>query len=445
MGGTFAMLIGMAAVVLVVACLNLANMMLARGTARRKEIAMRLALGGGRGRIVRQLLTEGMMLSLLGGALGLLLGNWGVRLLVATVMPLAPVPLAFDATPDGRVMAATLAFCVFSTLVFGLGPAWKLSRTNVVSDLKEQIGVPAVSYIVGSDYFATLGLKVLRGREFTPAEEQDTAAPSVAIIDDPLARALFGHENPVGQQIQIPGRDEALPTQGNGIVVNDSKAERQLMEVVGVVPGLRHDLFDKAPIAHVYVPFGRQFRSGMNVHLRVASTAPAAEAAVLQAVRREIRAVDERLPVLGLQTMTHFRDTSLMYWSVKAGAWLFAVFGIVAVFLAVVGLYAVKAYVVARRTREIGIRMALGSTPKDVLWLVLKEGLALTAAGLVVGFWIAAGIGMLVGSMLYEVSAFDPVVFLAAPLLLATASLVACYLPALRATRIEPTVALRTE
>jgi ABC-type antimicrobial peptide transport system permease subunit len=183
----------------------------------------------------------------------------------------------------------------------------------------------------------------------------------------------------------------------------------------------------------------------MNVHLRVASTAPAAEAAVLQAVRREIRAVDERLPVLGLQTMTHFRDTSLMYWSVKAGAWLFAVFGIVAVFLAVVGLYAVKAYVVARRTREIGIRMALGSTPKDVLWLVLKEGLALTAAGLVVGFWIAAGIGMLVGSILYEVSAFDPVVFLAAPLLLATASLVACYLPALRATRIEPTVALRTE
>ncbi|HEX7486266.1 MAG TPA: ABC transporter permease [Vicinamibacterales bacterium] len=569
MPGSFAMLTGMAAIVLVVACLNLANMMLARGTARRKEIAMRLALGGSRGRIVRQLLTEGMMLSLLGGALGLLLGNWGVRLLVATVMPLSPVPLAFDATPDGRVMAATLAFCVFSTMVFGLGPAWKLSRTNVVPDLKEQIGedsrkrlrwfsarnllvttqialslgllttaglftrgamkagqadpgyryegqvlasidtslagydevqgrqvyrrlmdrmrgipgvksasfssivafggmtegktvqkagtapgygkdgrpvgVPAVSYIVGSDYFATLGLKVLRGRDFTPAEEQDTAAPAVAIIDEPLARALFGHESPVGQQIQIPGRDEALPTQGNGIVVNDSKAERQLMEVVGVVPGLRHDLFDKAPVAHIYVSFGRQFRSGMNVHLRVASTAPTAEAAVLQAVRREIRAVDERLPVLGLQTMTHFRDTSLMYWSVKAGAWLFAVFGIVAVFLAVVGLYAVKAYVVARRTREIGIRMALGSTPKDVLWLVLKEGLALTAAGLVVGFWIAAGIGMLVGSLLYEVSAFDPVVFLAAPLLLATASLVACYLPALRATRIEPTVALRTE
>jgi ABC-type antimicrobial peptide transport system permease subunit len=117
----------------------------------------------------------------------------------------------------------------------------------------------------------------------------------------------------------------------------------------------------------------------------------------------------------------------------------------VAAFLAVVGLYAVKAYVVARRTREIGIRMALGSAPRDVLWLVLKEGLLLTGAGLLVGLWIAAGIGMLVGSMLYQVSAFDPVVFAVAPALLAAASLAACYLPALRATRIEPTVALRTE
>jgi putative ABC transport system permease protein len=143
--------------------------------------------------------------------------------------------------------------------------------------------------------------------------------------------------------------------------------------------------------------------------------------------------------------MTHFRDSSVFYWIVKAGAWLFAVFGVVAVFLAVVGLYAVKAYVVARRTREIGIRMALGSTPQNVLWMVLKEGLALTAAGLVVGLWVAVGIGLLVGSMLYEVSAFDPVVFLVAPLLLAAASLAACYLPALRATRIEPTVALRME
>jgi predicted permease len=569
MGGTFGMLIGMAVIVLVVACLNLANMMLARGSARRKEIAMRLALGGSRGRIVRQLLTEGMMLSLVGGALGLLLGYWAVNLLVATLLPLSPVPIVFDGTPDVRVFGATFAFCVLSTVVFGLGPAWKLSRTSVVPELKEQggedsrkrlrwfgarnilvaaqialslallttaglftrgamkagqadpgysyegqallsvdtslagytsaqgkdiyrrlmervrgipgvrsaslaslvafgdmtesktvqkpgaensrgkdgrpPGVPAVTYIVGSDYFSTLGVKVLRGREFTAAEEREKAASPVAIIDEPLARQLFGKENPVGQQIQFPPRDEAGPANGNGIVLNSSDDTRQMLEVVGVVQGLRHQLTDKAPVAHVYLPFGGQFRSGMNVHLRLVSASPAAEASLLQAVRREVRAVDDRLPVLGLQTMAHFRDSSVMYWVIKAGAWLFAVFGVVAVFLAVVGLYAVKAYVVARRTREIGIRIALGSTPGDVLWLVLKEGLVLTAVGLAVGFWLAAGIGLLVGSALYEVSGFDPMVFALAPILLAAVSLVACYLPARRATRIQPTVALRTE
>jgi predicted permease len=569
LGGAFAMLTGMAVIVLVVASLNLANMMLARGTARRKEIAMRIALGGGRGRIIRQLLTEGLMLSVIGGAVGLLLGYWGVNVLVATLLPLSPVPLQVDVAPDLRVLGATLAFCVLSTVVFGLGPAWKLSRTSVVAELKEQVGedrragvrwlpsgrnllvatqialslgllttaglftrgamkagdadpgysyegqvvasvdtslagydevqgrqvyrrvmdrvrgIPgvraaslssivafggmtegktvqkagtppgrgkdgrqpgasAVLYIVSADYFSTLGLKV-RGREFNAAEEQDAAGPAVAIIDEPLARELFGNENPVGQQLQIPGGDDAMPVDGNGIVVNDSRNERQLMEVIGVVPGLRHDLFDKAPVAHLYLPIGRQFRSGMNVHARLASATPAAGASALQAIRRELKAADDRLPVLGLQTMAHFRDTSLFFWIVKAGAWLFAVFGVVAAFLAVVGLYAVKAYVVARRTREIGIRMALGSSPGNVLWLVLKEGLLLTAAGLAVGFGIAAGIGRLVGSMLYEVSSFDPVVFAAAPLLLAAASLAACYLPALRATRIQPTVALRTE
>jgi hypothetical protein len=307
------------------------------------------------------------------------------------------------------------------------------------------VGVSAVSYIVGADYFSTLGLRVVRGREFTAAEEQDPRAPAVAIIDEPLARSLFGAENPVGQQVQIPAPEDSLPSSGTGVVVSGTATERQLMEVVGVVPGLRHDLFDKAPVAHIYVPSGRTFRSGMSVHVKVAPATPAAEAAALQAVRRELRAADERLPVLGLKTMTEFRDSGLFFWVVKAGAALFAVFGVVAVFLAVVGLYAVKAYVVARRTREIGIRMALGSTPGSVLWLVLRDGLLLTAAGLAAGFWIAAGSGWLVGSMLYDVSPFDPVVFVAAPLVLAAASLAACYLPALRATRIQPTVALRTE
>ena len=183
----------------------------------------------------------------------------------------------------------------------------------------------------------------------------------------------------------------------------------------------------------------------MHVHVRLALPDKAAEAGMLQTIRQEVRRVDERLPVLALKTMSEFRDTSLLYWLVKAGANLFSVFGGVAVFLALVGLYAVKAYLVARRTREIGIRMALGSTPADVLRLVLKEGLGLTVAGLAIGFVVAVGIGRLVGSMLYEVNPFDPVVFGAAPVLLALSALAACYLPARRATRIPPVVALRTE
>jgi len=570
MGGIFVLLMAMAAIVLLVASLNLANMMLARGTARRKEFAVRLALGGGRGRVVRQLLTEGLTLSVLGGAGGLVLGYWGVNVLVATLLSLSPVPLAFDAQPDIRVLAATLVFCVFSTLVFSLGPAWKLARTDVVPELKEQggeggytgrshwwgarnvlvatqialslglltaaglfargaikagqadpgyrldrqllasvdtslagydeaqgrqvyrrlmerlraipgvssasmasvvafgdftegktvqkggtppgfgkdgrrVGVPVVYYIVGTDYFHTLGLPVLRGRGFTPAEEQDSSAPAVAIIDEPLARALFAGQDPLGQQVQLPAAEDAAPTTGKGSVLNDQGPTREVMEVVGIVPGLRHELFDKAPVAHLYVPSGRQFRAGVSIHLRTASADPAADGALLRAVRQEIRAVDERLPVLGLKTMTQHRDSSLLYWIVRAGAALFTVFGAVAVFLAVVGLYAVKAYVVARRTREIGIRMALGSTPGDVMWLVLKEGLGITLAGLSVGLLIAIGIGMGVASMLYEVSAFDPLVFTIAPLVLAIASLAACYLPARRATRISPTVALRME
>ena len=565
----FAVLMAMAGIVLLIACLNLANMMLARGTARRKEIALRLALGGGRGRILRQLLTEASLLSLVAGAFGIVLGYWGISLLVSSLLPASPIRLTFDARPDIRVIGAALLFSVLSTMLFSLGPGWKLARTNALPELKEQAGegpsggrgrwfgarnllvatqialslalltaaglftrgalkageadpgyrlegqvlasldtslagyneargrdvqrrllervraVPgvrsasiassvafgdftegstvarvgqtnasgkdgrpprtsAVSYVVGADYFQTLGIPVLRGRGFTPAEEQNANAPRVAIIDEPLAKILFPGENAIGQQIRKPPRDEAAPIEGTGIVSATQGEDHEAMEVVGVVAGLRHAMFDKAPVAHLYLPSGRQFKSGSHIHARVNAAGPTAEAAVLRAIRQEIRAVDDRLPVLALQTLTEHRDKSILYWVVRAGAQLFTVFGVVAVFLAVVGLYAVKAYVVARRTREIGIRMALGSTPANVMWLVLKEGLGLTVAGLVVGLLFAVGVGQVVGSMLYEVSPFDPLVFALATVLLAAAALAACYLPARRATRIAPFIALRT-
>ncbi len=559
----FVVLMAMAGIVLLIACLNLANMMLARGTARRKEIAMRLALGGGRSRIVRQLVTEGFVLSVIGGMAGLLVGYWAISVLVSSLLPYSPVPITLDTAPDLRVALATIAFCGLATIFFSLGPAWRLSRTNVVPELKEhagedsrkgrwfgarnllvgaqialslgllttaglfirgavkagqadpgyhydrqllvsldtglagydevrgrqvysrlmervrqvpgvqsaslastvafgsftegatvqragtspaagkdgRVGKSAVRYSVGADYFPTLGVPLLNGRGFTVAEEQDANAPRVAIIDEPLARALFPGENPVGQQIQLARPDDAEPASGNGIVTSGPDESRDVMEIVGLVPGLRHEMFDKSPVAHLYLPSGRTFRSAMHLHVRVGSSDRAAEASMLRTIREEVRRVDDRLPVLALKTMAEFRDTSLLYWVVRAGANLFSVFGGVAVFLAVVGLYAVKAYVVARRTREIGIRMALGSTPADVMRLVLKEGLGLTATGLAIGFLFAIGIGRVVGSMLYEVNPFDPLVFATAPLLLAFAALAACYLPARRATKVAPIVA----
>lgn len=555
------LLMAVAGVVLLIACLNLANMMLARGAARRKEIAVRLALGGGRGRIVRQLLTEGLTLSLAGAAAGLLLAFWSTKLLIASftsLTSLVPFVINFDLTPDVRVLAATMAFALCSTLFFGLGPAWTLARTDMLTDLKEQSGehrggrkgrrfvarnmlvvgqialslalltagglfirgafkaatadpgfrlergllvgvdpslagydetasrslyrallervralpgVEAASMasvvpfgefsegrhvqkagaastdrsgkeardefadaqynIIGARYFESLGLGVLRGRDFTHQEEESAAGARVVIVDEPLARRLFPEQDPIGRQIQFQARE---------------RGERPVaMEIVGLVPGLRHDLFDHAPVPHVYVPFGQQYRANMNLHARITAAGREAEAAMLGSVRREIRALDDRLPVVTLKTLTTHRDASLPLWLVRTGANMFTIFGLLALGLAVVGVYGVKAYVVSRRTREIGIRMALGAAPADVLWMILREGLVLTLAGLGVGLALATITARLLSSLLYEVSAFDPVIFTIAPLVLAAASLLACYLPARRATKVLPLSALRTE
>ncbi len=546
-----------AGVVLLIACLNLANMLLARGTARRKEFAIRLALGGGRRRILRQLLTEGLMLSLLGGALGLAIAYWGSSVLIATMRSLIPLDLVFRPAPDLRVLGAMLGFCVLSTVLSGFGPAWNLSRPDVVPDLKEHAGedpgagrrlllsrrdllvvaqlalslallaaaglfvrgalkaadvdpgfsldngivveldpslagygeprgrelfrlvlerlktlpgVEAASVAatvpfgmvslgrevrlagdnaeqadaahaakrvnarfnsVGADYFKSLGLRLMRGRTFSSSEAEAGSVPRVAIIDDRLARKLFPGEDALGKRIQW----------GSGKPDEPAK----VMEVVGVAPNIREHLIGSDPESHVFVPFGQEYQSSMNVHVRIAARGKAAEDALLQAVRREIRAVDERLPVLSLKTLRTHLESSIEMWIVRTGAWLFTIFGSVALFLAVVGVYGVRSYTVARRTREIGIRMALGATTVDTLRLVMREGLGLTVVGVSLGFLLALGTGKLLGSMLYEVSGTDPLVLTAAPLLLAAISLAACFLPARRASRVNPIVALRYE
>jgi predicted permease len=556
------LLMAMSGAVLLIACLNLANLLLARGAARRREIAIRMSLGGSRGRIVRQLLTEGLLLSLLGGWCGLMLACWATNLLVASLAPKLPfMVIVFDPTPDLRVLAATLGACLLSTMLFGLGPAWKLSRGDVASDLKEQVsydlhgkaspsvlaprsllvvgqialslalltgaglfmrgainaasanpgfsldhsllvetdasladygetqgrqiylnlleqlralpGVQAASLayivpfglfldiqsvqkagtapslssekdsaskeqsvgasfnIVATDYFKTLGLPLLRGREFDRLEVESTSAPPVAVIDEPLANKLWPGENPVGRQIQFGKGNEG--------------DKPKVMEIVGVVAGVRDNFSDKAPQPHVYVPLGQKYRAGMNLHLKLGTLNRQAEAAMLKTVHETIRAVDSRLPVISVQTLRRFHDEGLMLWFVRTGARLFAIFGALALFLAVVGVYGVKAYVVARRTREIGIRMALGATTRDVLWIVLRDGLKMTLLGLAVGLLLAVCVGLLLRSMLYEVQALDPVTFLTVPLFLAAAAMLACYLPARRAARVDPVVALRYE
>jgi predicted permease len=571
------MLLGMAVVVLLVACLNLANMLLARGTARRKEIAIRLALGGSRFRIVRQLLTEGFVLALLGGACGLLLGLWSSNLLVASLGKMLPLDIVWLAGPNLSILAATFGLCVVGTIVFALGPALKLSRSAVVADLKEQAGEDVVrrrwkflprnplvvaqiafslalltaaalfirgagkaasvetglvtgsSFLVetdaslagyepkraqdlyrtlqerlgslpgaehasvsatvpfgmislsrkvqraglqaapdakpataaeglafsadwnsvGADYFATVGLPVLRGRAFNQAEATQSAGPVVAIIDEVLAKKLWPEGDALGQRIQYAS--DNAPTakrDGRGVGATadlSGEAGKETIEIVGIVPPTKQQLFEKDPRGQIYLPFARGFQSNVSFFVRFRTLAPGAEASTADLLRRTVREVDPALPILSLKSFAQHLDSNFQLWVVRAGAAMFSVFGGLALGLAVVGLYGVKAYSVARRTREIGIRMALGAQPGMVLRMIMREGSIMLLSGIVIGLLLAAATGKILSGMLYEVGALDPVAFTFAPLVLAIAALFATWLPARRATRISPMAALRME
>jgi predicted permease len=573
------LLLGMAVVVLLVACLNLANMLLARGTARRKEIAIRLALGGSRSRIVRQLLTEGLVLALLGGMGGLVLGLWSSDLLVGSLRQLMPLDIVWLSGPKPSILAATFGFCLLGTLAFALGPALKLSRTSVVGDLKQQAGEdvvrrrwrflprhplvvvqiafslmlltaaalfirgankaatvdtglkPGASFIletdaslagyepkraqelyrtlnerlttlpgvehasisatvpfgmislsknvqraglqpaadakpataaeglafnadwngVGADYFTTVGLPIVQGRAFTEAEATQPAGPLVAIIDDALAKKLWPEGGALGQHIQFAGDNAPRAKSGGGSsmgVSNDLSGEvkpGETIEIVGIVPTTRHALFNQDPPGAIYLPFARGFQSNISFFIRFHSLPAGQEAVTANLLRRTVRDVDASIPIISLKTFQQHLDANLQLWVVRAGAAMFSIFGGLALGLAVVGLYGVKAYSVARRTREIGIRMALGAQPGMVLRMIMREGSIMLLCGVALGLLLAAGTGKVLSGMLYEVGALDPVAFTTAPLLLAAAALIATWLPARRATKINPMRALRTE
>jgi predicted permease len=544
-----ALLLTLSAVVLIIACLNIANMLLARGAVRRRELAMRLALGASRRRVVRQLLTEGILLASGGAALGLVLSYWATRALGMSLTAALPLHVHFNPGPDARVLAATIAFAALSTIAFGLGPALKLSRRDLVADLKAldadgavlgrrfgarnlmvigQValslalltaggifartaidasrgnpgysydrlllasidaslagldeaqgrvsnrrvldrlrampGMPAVSYastvpfgdmqegerverigagaqapvsartyrIIGADYFKALGLEMVRGREFTRAEEESATAPRVAIIDQALAERLFGAEDPIGQTIRITLRDDQLST-----------AKPEPMQIVGLAPPLREEILQRAPVPHIYVPSGRNYRGTMHVHAKIAPGVN--EIAALDAVRAEIRTAEERMPILALSTMATFHSQSLELWGLKTAAQLFTSLGVLALILAVVGLYGVKSYLVSLRTREIGIRMALGARPGDVLGMVLRDGLFLTGSGVALGLPLAVLVSIALTKVFVEVGGFDAAVVSIATTVLTSAALVASIVPARRATKVVPLRALRTE
>ncbi len=563
------LLAGMAAVVLLVASLNLANMLLARGTSRRKEIAIRLALGGTRARIVRQLLVEGFLLALLGGTCGLLLGLWSLDLLIASLARIAPADLVWISGPSPVILGATLVFCLLGTLCFALGPALKISRAAVIEDLKQQSGedvprlrwkflprnplvviqiafslalvtaaalfvrgasqaasvdsglrvendflvevdaslggfdrkrtqelyralgerlaaLPGVQHAsiaalvpfgnntirrsvqragvypesdrepatpadglsssphwnsVGHDYFAAVGLPLLRGRGFTVAEATLPGGPPVAIIDEILAKKLWPDGNALGQHIQFPNRRNAIPEK-----LEEGEIKRcEAIEIIGIVPAITSKLFEAQPQGAIYLPFSRGFASNVFFFVKFASIPRGSEGATADLLRRTAREVDPVLPVLAVKTFAQHFDSNAQLWTVRAGAALFSIFGALALGLSVVGVYGVKAYSVARRTREIGIRMALGAQRHAVQWMILREGFAMVAAGLLLGFLLAFGTGKIVSSILFQVSPTDPFAFTIAPVVLMTAALLATWLPARRATKISPMAALRTE
>jgi ABC-type antimicrobial peptide transport system permease subunit len=233
-----------------------------------------------------------------------------------------------------------------------------------------------------------------------------------------------------------------------GGVSNDlanSADDAKSIEIVGIVPATRWELFQKELGGHIYVPFAQGFQSTAFFQIRTAPRAPRADAALFDLIRRELRSAAPGVPVFAVRTFRQHLDANVQLWMVRSGATLFSIFGALALILAGVGVYGVKAYSVARRTREIGIRLALGAEPGAVLRMILREGLIMTLSGTALGFLLALGIGRIFGSMLYQVSPVDPVAFTLAPLVLAVAALLACYLPARRATKIDPLIALRAE
>ena len=523
--------------VLLISCANVASLTLAQATARAREVAVRLALGAGRGRVARQLLTESLLLALVGAAAGLLLAFWMVDLLKAFSPP--GTPRLDEVRIDARVLGFTLVIGLVTGLVFGLVPALQTSKPHLNQALKEggkgtsagarsrrlrqtivvaevalaltllvgaglllksfvrlqrvdpgfnsrgiltaTIGLPRTGYperrqitafygqlierlkalpgvqaagavsdlplgggasdvsfvvqgrplpppgqrpaawynSVTTDYFRTMGVRLLRGREF--GERDSEQAPRAVIISETMARRFFPDEDPIGKRL------------GNG-------EDDNWREIVGVVADVRHFGLDAEARPTMYFPDRQAPSRGMSLVVRAGGGDPLALAG---AVRGAVLALDPNLAVAGLGTLDALVSDSIA--TPRFVLLLIGAFAGVALLLAAVGIYGVMAYAVGERTHEIGVRMALGAQPGDVLRLVVGQGMTLVVAGVGLGLVGAFALTRLMATLLFQVSATDPLIFASVPAVLAGVALLACYLPARRATRVDPLVALRYE
>lgn len=534
-------LFGAVGFVLLIACSNVANLLLARAASREREIAIRMAMGAGRWRLIRQILTESVLVSIVGGGLGVLVAMWGTEALVS----LNPqgIPRSSEIGVDAKVLVFALAASVVSGLLFGLVPALQTSRQNLNEVLKEagksvvgnaggrrirsmlavfevalalvllagagllikgfsrlqdvdagfnhsnvltfQLTLPEAGYarpaqqtafqkdfldrlaglpgvtsaaaisqaplagggpqytfsieglplpspsdapiasyrVISPDYFKTLNIPLIAGRVFSETDKLD--APSAVIINETMARTMWPGENPVGKHMTV-----GVPLPGDRI---------EWDTVVGVVGNIKHTSLNGDSGMQMYQSVLQAPARTMTYLVRTNSN----PLALAETARTTVAAVDRNLPVANLKTMDQIVYDSVSPF--RFNMFLLVLFAVVALVLTVIGVYGVMNYTVSQRTREIGIRMALGANPVQVRNLILRQGMALSAAGLGIGLVGCYAVTRLLSSLLYEVSATDPATFAAVVLLLAAVAFVACYLPARRATRVDPLVALRYE